>query len=161
MTFMPRVICAIALIVLGATTTAAQNVERDSLRGLGAISVLVEDMPEELKSKGLDARQIQTDVELRLREKGIKVNDSAAPYLYGPVHTPAERCRLVYQRRQIRTHFSAIRSTFSDHVQNRQQKRPSTDHDGRSKAISIERFWSGRKDLNLRPLGPEPSALPG
>jgi hypothetical protein len=22
-------------------------------------------------------------------------------------------------------------------------------------------FWSGREDLNLRPLGPEPSALPG
>jgi len=21
--------------------------------------------------------------------------------------------------------------------------------------------WSGREDLNLRPLGPEPSALPG
>src|SRR3954451_23539747 len=23
------------------------------------------------------------------------------------------------------------------------------------------KFWSGREDLNLRPLGPEPSALPG
>src|SRR5262245_2414215 len=22
-------------------------------------------------------------------------------------------------------------------------------------------YWSGREDLNLRPLGPEPSALPG
>ncbi len=22
-------------------------------------------------------------------------------------------------------------------------------------------YWSGRQDLNLRPLGPEPSALPG
>jgi hypothetical protein len=27
---------------------------------------------------------------------------------------------------------------------------------GQSKAIFIE-FWSGRKDLNLRPLGPEPN----
>jgi hypothetical protein len=44
---------------------------------------------------------------------------------------------------------------------NHQQKWPSTDHDGQSKAISIECVWSGRVDSNHRPLGPEPSALPG
>jgi hypothetical protein len=30
-----------------------------------------------------------------------------------------------------------------------------------SKADLAGKFWSGREDLNLRPLGPEPSALPG
>ena len=28
-------------------------------------------------------------------------------------------------------------------------------------AFCIRDIWSGREDLNLRPLGPEPSALPG
>ena len=39
----------------------------------------------------------------------------------------------------------------------KQQKRPSTDHDRRSKADLFDQNWSGREDLNLRPLGPEPS----
>ena len=29
------------------------------------------------------------------------------------------------------------------------------------KAAFFYDFWSGREDSNLRPLGPEPSALPG
>jgi uncharacterized protein (DUF433 family) len=37
------------------------------------------------------------------------------------------------------------------------QKRPSTDDDRRWKADFIDLNWSGREDLNLRPLGPEPS----
>ena len=28
-------------------------------------------------------------------------------------------------------------------------------------AVTIENYWSGREDSNLRPLGPKPSALPG
>src|SRR5262245_22733459 len=30
-----------------------------------------------------------------------------------------------------------------------------------NRPVLFSDFWSGREDLNLRPLGPEPSALPG
>jgi hypothetical protein len=32
---------------------------------------------------------------------------------------------------------------------------------GRSNDLKCCKFWSGREDLNLRPPGPEPGALPG
>jgi hypothetical protein len=32
---------------------------------------------------------------------------------------------------------------------------------GKSLKNKGKKFWSGREDLNLRPPGPEPGALPG
>ena len=40
-------------------------------------------------------------------------------------------------------------------------KKPSTDNDRQLRAEFVDQNWSGRVDSNHRPLGPEPSALPG
>jgi hypothetical protein len=43
------------------------------LRGLGAIGVLVEDVPLDFQQRGLTVEDLQIDVELRLRQAGIHV----------------------------------------------------------------------------------------
>ena len=62
---------------------------RSSLKGLGGLGVVVEDMRAEVERDGLTRDQLQADVELRLRKAGIRVvkrDDVAAtpgaPYLY-------------------------------------------------------------------------------
>jgi hypothetical protein len=43
--------------------------------------VLVEDLDSQIERDGLSASQIKTDVELRLRRNGIKVDDNSRNYL--------------------------------------------------------------------------------
>ena len=57
--------------------------------GLSGVGVVVEDLDPEIRQAGLIERQLQTDVELRLRQRGIGVlteeerrNIPGAPYLY-------------------------------------------------------------------------------
>ena len=55
---------------------------RATLRGLQGVDVIVEDLSSEVERAGLTARQLQTDVELRLRRAGI------------PLFTRAERVKV-------------------------------------------------------------------
>ena len=47
--------------------------DKATLKGLKGIAVVIEDLCPELNEVGLTERQIQTDVELKLRSAGIKV----------------------------------------------------------------------------------------
>src|SRR5438093_397093 len=62
---------------------------RKTLVGLTGVYVSVEHIPDEMQRDGLDTTQIQTDVELKLRQAGITVltrqewlSTAAAPLLY-------------------------------------------------------------------------------
>ena len=46
------------------------------------MNVLVEELDADSEAIGLTKRQLQTDVELRLRTAGVKLDDSARPNLY-------------------------------------------------------------------------------
>ena len=79
------------LIAVGNPSVLAQDnqLETASLKGMSAIFVLVENLPEGAKVLGLSAETIQTDVELKLRLAGIRVVTQqegfmlrGAPYAY-------------------------------------------------------------------------------
>ncbi len=62
---------------------------RATLRGLGGVGVLVEQLPGEVEAEGLTRNQLQKEVESRLRSAGIKVltreecqKTPGEPYLY-------------------------------------------------------------------------------
>jgi hypothetical protein len=67
------------MTVLLVTTTAAmpqdqeEEVERKTLRGLSGVWVLVSELAPEATADGLSKTAIQTDVEVKLRQAGIKV----------------------------------------------------------------------------------------
>jgi hypothetical protein len=77
------------------------ELDRATLRGLQGVDVIVENLTPEVERAGLTARQLQTDVELRLRKAGIPVLTSAErvkvpgkPVLYIYLHVvprPDER----------------------------------------------------------------------
>jgi hypothetical protein len=80
------------LWLLVATTTAAQerDNERAPLRGIRELRVVVEQLHASSTAAGLNASQLQTDVERQLRDRGIPVarsEPSEAPYLYLRVTT--------------------------------------------------------------------------
>jgi len=88
----------VSILVLGVFlfrpvfTDAAEN--RIPFHGLKAVAVFVEDIDQETVQDGLSKEQIKTDVELRLREAGIKVvpvekslSFSTPSYLYIIVNT--------------------------------------------------------------------------
>jgi len=56
--------------------------QRDALRGLKEISVIIEDLGGDARSGGLREAQLRTDVELSLRRNGITVSEAATPFLY-------------------------------------------------------------------------------
>jgi len=68
---------------------------RATLRGLLGVRVVVEDIKPEIERAGLTKSQLQTDVELRLRQSGIRVLTKGEvvpgqPYLYVLVHALLE-----------------------------------------------------------------------
>ena len=69
----------------------AQNSKdtRDSLRGISAVRVVVEDVDSDAAKDGLTTEQLRTDVELRLRRAGLKVDSEnyLLPYVYVRVQT--------------------------------------------------------------------------
>jgi hypothetical protein len=72
--------------------TADNQYSRKSLKGIKGVTVLMEDLGKEEESDGLSKKTILNDIELRLRQNGIKVfseNESyytpGSPYLY--IHT--------------------------------------------------------------------------
>jgi hypothetical protein len=100
----------ILFVLCGASREAAagdSEIERETLRGLTGVLVLVETIEAEIQHKGLDQKQLQTDTELRLRGAGIKVltptereQTPGKPFLYINVgvlkteHHPDYACSL-------------------------------------------------------------------
>jgi len=72
---MRRSILIVLAILLLASFAAAQRSEgeKNSLRGLSGIFVLVETVTEDARRQGLDNNLLQTDVELRLRKASIHI----------------------------------------------------------------------------------------
>lgn len=68
-----RGVVVVLIGLLLPVSVGAFDAERESLRGVRAISVLVESLPDDIEGYGLTKSQIQTDVELRLRKAGIRV----------------------------------------------------------------------------------------
>jgi hypothetical protein len=69
-------ICLTVLLIgISSPPIQAQDTERRraTLKGISALSVLVEDLPNGAKVLGLTRESIQTDVELKLRLAGIRV----------------------------------------------------------------------------------------
>jgi hypothetical protein len=63
-------------------SAADSQIERASLTGLTAISVVVEALAPIAEKNGLTTAALQTDVERRLRQAGINVTPDADAYLY-------------------------------------------------------------------------------
>jgi hypothetical protein len=73
---MRRALSLMAVLLVAATAAMPQlddKFGRRSLRGLAGVEVLVEDLTPEAEADGLWKTAIQTDVELKLRQAGIKV----------------------------------------------------------------------------------------
>ncbi len=64
---------------------AIVSIDEYSLAGVREMNVVVEELNSELK--GLTKNQIQTDVELRLRRVGIRVDKNSIPFLYINLNT--------------------------------------------------------------------------
>src|SRR2546430_1281063 len=52
---------------------SAERLQRETLKGLSGVGVLVENLRADVEAEGLRKADILTDVELRLRKNGIKV----------------------------------------------------------------------------------------
>jgi hypothetical protein len=79
---------AVFLIVLTSPSVQAQNPDAAILRGISAVGVLIEGLPDGAKVLGLSEDMIKTDVELKLRLAGMRVttmedalNLPGSPYL--------------------------------------------------------------------------------
>jgi len=80
---------SIFLLVVGGVARGAADNHRESLRGLTGVSVRVERLSEDATYDGLAARNIQLDVEQKLKQAGIAVltgveaaQDPSSPVLY-------------------------------------------------------------------------------
>src|SRR5262245_56922519 len=83
------VLVAMAVLMVCQLAHALESGNRESLRGLKGVNVLIEDLEAEVERDGMSKDQIQTDVELRLRKAGIRVLTEqesivtpGLPYLY-------------------------------------------------------------------------------
>ena len=63
----------LCLVALSPLRAQEDNEDRRMLVGLKGVYVIVEDFEEELERDGLRSHQVQTDVELKLRQSGIRV----------------------------------------------------------------------------------------
>ena len=82
---MKNFLFAIAVVVVCVGYCPAQmSLGRESLKGITAVRVVVEDFSSVLIAAGLNKDQIQQDVELRLRKAGVKVvsqDTDSAPFI--------------------------------------------------------------------------------
>ena len=73
MTYLSR-LAAVLLLAAGAGTAGGDTEnDRQSLKGLNGVRVVVEDLEAEVEQGGLNRTSIQTDAELKLRQVGITV----------------------------------------------------------------------------------------
>lgn len=93
-----RLLTAVAVLWvwnMGVGGGSAQTaMDRKSLRGLQGIVVVVEDLHPDAEQNGLTKSQVRTDVELKLRQAGIRVMGAeesgqipGSPYLYVNINT--------------------------------------------------------------------------
>ena len=75
------VVLLLVLATAHPALAADESVERQTLKGIKTVAVQVEALRPEVESDGLTQAQIKTDVEQRLREAGIQVNDAATATL--------------------------------------------------------------------------------
>ncbi|MGB8991811.1 MAG: hypothetical protein WCD80_07130 [Desulfobaccales bacterium] len=66
-------VMAMVFFLLPAISHSAEYHQKEALKGLKGVEVVVEDLKPEAEHMGLSTAQIKTDVELRLRKAGIKV----------------------------------------------------------------------------------------
>ncbi len=77
----------IALLFLDIPAWADNSIGGATLKGIKAVAVVVEEMRADAEGDGLTRSQLQTDVELRLRQAGIPVDNDAPGVLYLAVNT--------------------------------------------------------------------------
>ena len=71
------------VLVCVATSAASDSqTDRASLKGLSALSVVVEDLPSTATNNGLTTAALQADTERRLRLAGISITPDSDAYLY-------------------------------------------------------------------------------
>jgi hypothetical protein len=115
---------AMALILLFAAVGPASAQDRDTLKGLRAVDVLIERPAEEAERDGLTAVALRVDVESQLREGGLEVSTDAPDTFYINVNAhrtnPAEtrymyniEVRVSQPVRLLRTDAVALASTWS------------------------------------------------
>jgi hypothetical protein len=75
------VVLLVMLAATGRVVATDEPVERQTLKGIKFIAVHVESLRPEVESDGLTQAQIKSDVEQRLRQSGIQVNDGASATL--------------------------------------------------------------------------------
>jgi hypothetical protein len=89
-----RVLILLGLTLCWPTVGLAFTADkRDTLRGLREVSVLVEYLPDDVEREGLSREQLKRDIEVRLRQAGLRVltileiaKSPGAPYLYVAVY---------------------------------------------------------------------------
>jgi hypothetical protein len=64
---------SVLVLLTGGLAWGAPENERESLRGLTAVSVRIETLSDSARRNGLDEQAIRTDVEQKLRQAGIQV----------------------------------------------------------------------------------------
>jgi len=74
-----RLGCLVCLLSCFAVPPAAAEhpMERATLKGIGAILVIIEEIEADVERAGLSNATLQTDVEVRLRQSGIRVISSS------------------------------------------------------------------------------------
>lgn len=94
-------ICLMTTFLIGLTSPPVQSEDtedtRATLKGISALSVLIQPLPDGAKTLGLTKEAIQTDVELKLRLAGIRIVTMEEalylpgdPYLYVNVNVTAD-----------------------------------------------------------------------
>jgi hypothetical protein len=73
---------ALALLVLTVPAWADTALERATLKGITAVTVVVEGLDTETERAGVTTAQLRTDVELQLRQAGILVRPASEGTLY-------------------------------------------------------------------------------
>jgi len=77
-----KTVLLFVLLFLSSQFSATAQTKAPSLIGLAELNVVIEDLDDNAKEGGLTASQLQTDVELRLRQAGLRVNTTALEFLH-------------------------------------------------------------------------------
>jgi hypothetical protein len=82
-------ICVAVAFTLGVASRSISAQDRRNLKGITAVCVVVENLPDGAKKLGLSEETLESDVELKLRPAGLRVvtdqectNLPGSPYLY-------------------------------------------------------------------------------
>jgi hypothetical protein len=76
-------VVALLLALAGGETAYGQDFERESLRGIGPVRVVIEVLNEDATGIGLSEAGLKASVELQLRRNGVPLEENILnPYLY-------------------------------------------------------------------------------